>query len=332
MITDVAWFLTGLILLIVGAELVIRGGTRLGGRLGIRPIVIGLTVVSIGTSMPELAIGVVAAAEGTASLAVGNIAGTNVVNLLLILGLSALIRPLSMQMRTLRLDLPMMSGAALLLWALAFRGTLTRLDGLILLLCAIAYTAVLVHTSRLESQEVAAEFSAEYADENADENADTARRSGALPVAGQLSALVGGIAIIVVGAEWLVNGAVSIARAFEVSDALIGLTIVAIGTSAPELVTTVVSTVRGERDIALGNLLGSGVYNIALVLGITCLAAPQAVQLEPALVRIDIPIMVVATLVCVPIFISGRRVARAEGGAMVAAYLAYLAFLLTTQT
>lgn len=328
MITDVAWFLTGLILLIVGAELVIRGGTRLGGRLGIRPIVIGLTVVSIGTSMPELAIGVVAAAEGTASLAVGNIAGTNVVNLLLILGLSALIRPLSMQMRTLRLDLPMMSGAALLLWALAFRGTLTRLDGLILLLCAIAYTAVLVHTSRLESQEVAAEFSAEYADENA----DTARRSGALPVAGQLSALVGGIAIIVVGAEWLVNGAVGIARAFEVSDALIGLTIVAIGTSAPELVTTVVSTVRGERDIALGNLLGSGVYNIALVLGITCLAAPQAVQLEPALVRIDIPIMVVATLVCVPIFISGRRVARAEGGAMVAAYLAYLAFLLTTQT
>ncbi|HZA05895.1 MAG TPA: calcium/sodium antiporter [Propionibacteriaceae bacterium] len=328
MITDVAWFLTGLILLIVGAELVIRGGTRLGGRLGIRPIVIGLTVVSIGTSMPELAIGVVAAAEGTASLAVGNIAGTNVVNLLLILGLSALIRPLSMQMRTLRLDLPMMSGAALLLWALAFRGTLTRLDGLILLLCAIAYTAVLVHTSRLESQQVAAEFSAEYADENA----DTPRRSAALPVVGHLSLLVGGIAIIVVGAEWLVNGAVGIARAFEVSDALIGLTIVAIGTSAPELVTTVVSTVRGERDIALGNLLGSGVYNIALVLGITCLAAPQAVQLEPALVRIDIPIMVVATLVCVPIFISGRRVARAEGGAMVAAYLAYLAFLLTTQT
>jgi cation:H+ antiporter len=231
-----------------------------------------------------------------------------------------------MQMRTLRFDLPMMSVAALLFWALAFQGTLTRLDGLILLLCAIAYTAVVVHTSRQESQEVAAEFSAAYAD-NASE---TGRRSGALPLAGHIFLLVGGIGIIVVGAEWLVNGAVGIAQAFDVSDALIGLTIVAIGTSAPELVTTVVSTVRGDRDIALGNLLGSGVYNIALVLGITFLAVPQAVQLEPALVRIDIPIMVAATLVCIPIFISGRRVTRAEGGAMVAAYLAYLAFLLTT--
>jgi cation:H+ antiporter len=328
MIADVAWFLTGLITLIVGSELVVRGGSRLAGRLGIRPIVIGLTIVSIGTSMPELAIGVVAATEGSASLAVGNIAGTNVVNLLLILGLSTLIRPLSMQMRTLRFDLPMMSVAALLLWALAFQGTLTRLDGLILLLCAIAYTAVVVHTSRRENQEVAAEFSAEYAGDDP----DTRRRSGARPLARHVSLLVGGIVIIVAGAEWLVNGAVGMARAFGVSDALIGLTIVAIGTSAPELVTTVVSTVRGDRDIALGNLLGSGVYNIALVLGITCLAAPQALQLEPALVRIDIPIMVAATLVCVPIFVSGRRVTRPEGGAMVAAYLAYLAFLLTTQT
>jgi cation:H+ antiporter len=301
MIADLAWFLAGLITLILGAELLIRGGSRLAGRLGIRPIVIGLTVVSIGTSMPELAIGVVAATEGSASLAVGNIAGTNVVNLLLILGLSALIRPLSMQMRTLRFDLPMMSVAALLLWALAFHGTLTRLDGLILLLCAIAYTAVVVHTSRRESQDVAAEFSAAYADEDS----GTGRRSGAGPVARHAALMVAGIGIIVVGAEWLVDGAVGMAREFGVSDALIGLTIVAIGTSAPELVTTLVSTVRGERDIALGNLLGSGVYNIALVLGITCLAAPQALQLEPALVRIDIPIMVVATLVCVPIFISG---------------------------
>lgn len=327
MIADVAWFLTGLITLILGAEVLIRGGSRLAGRLGIPPIVIGLTVVSIGTSMPELAIGAVAATEGNASLAVGNIAGTNVVNLLLILGLSALIRPLSMRMRTLRFDLPMMSVAALLLWALAFHGTLTRLDGLILLLCAIAYTAVVVHTSRRESKEVAAEFSAEFADDES----DTARRSGALPLVGHISLLLGGMGIIVVGAEWLVDGAVGIARGFEVSDALIGLTIVAIGTSAPELMTTVVSTVRGDRDIALGNLLGSGVYNIALVLGITCLVPRQALQLEPALVRIDIPIMVAATLLCVPIFMTGRRVTRAEGGAMVAAYLAYLAFLLTTQ-
>ena len=276
--------------------------------------------------MPELAVGVVAAREGSASLAVGNIAGTNVVNLMLILGLSTLIRPLSMQMRTLRFDLPMMSLAALLLWALAFRGTMTRLDGLILLLGAIAYTAVVVHTSRQESQQFAAEFAHRIRRENREPE-----HSGAGRVTRDAVQLVGGIVIIVVGADWLVDGAVGMARAFGVSDALIGLTIVAIGTSAPELVTTIVSTVRGERDIAIGNLLGSSVYNIVLVLGITCLAAPQALQLEPALVRIDIPIMVAATLVCVPIFISGRRVSRAEGGAMVAAYLAYLTFLLATQ-
>jgi cation:H+ antiporter len=238
MTANVAWFLVGLLTLIVGSELVVRGGSRLAGRLGIRPIVIGLTVVSIGTSMPELAIGVVAAAEGSPSLAVGNIAGTNVVNLLLILGLSALIRPLSMQMRTLRFDLPMMTIAALLLWALALNGTLTRLDGLILLAGAVVYTAVVVRTSGRESQQVTDEFGAEYADDDP----DTGQRSGAGVIARHAALLVGGI---VIGAEWLVNGAVGVARAFGVSDALIGLTIVAIGTSAPELVTTVVSTVRG---------------------------------------------------------------------------------------
>jgi cation:H+ antiporter len=143
--------------------------------------------------------------------------------------------------------------------------------------------------------------------------------------------LLGGIVIVVVGADWLVDGAVGMARAFGVSDALIGLTVVAIGTSAPELVTTVVSTVRGERDIAIGNLLGSSIYNILLILGITALVPAHGLMLDSNLVRVDIPIMVVATLACVPIFITGRRVGRVEGGAMMVAYLAYLAFLLMTQ-
>ena len=143
---------------------------------------------------------------------------------------------------------------------------------------------------------------------------------------------LGGIAIVVLGAEWLVDAAVGMAREFGVSDALIGLTVVAIGTSAPELVTTIVSTVRGERDIAVGNLFGSSIYNILLILGVTCLVPAHGLELTPSLVRIDIPIMVAVTLVCIPIFISGRRVGRIEGGAMVGAYLAYLVFLLTTQT
>jgi cation:H+ antiporter len=143
---------------------------------------------------------------------------------------------------------------------------------------------------------------------------------------------VAGIAIIVFGAERLVDAAVGMAREFGVSDALIGLTVVAIGTSAPELVTTIVSTMRGQRDIAIGNLLGSSIYNILLILGITCLVPAHGLALPPELVRVDIPIMVAVAVVCIPIFVTGRRVSRVEGGAMVAAYLAYLAFLLTTQT
>lgn len=229
---DAGWFLLGLAALVLGAEVMVRGGAEVAARLGISPIVIGLTVVSIGTSLPELAVGVVAASEGSGALAVGNIAGTNVVNLLLILGLSALILPLTMATRTLRFELPVMAGAAVLMLILA----------------------------------------------------------------------------------------------------LIGLTVVAIGTSAPELVTTVVSTLRGNRDIAIGNLLGSSIYNILLILGTTCLVSTEGLALPASLVRIDIPIMVAVALACIPIFVTGRRVGRGEGGAMVVAYVAYLAFLLTTQS
>jgi cation:H+ antiporter len=246
---------------------------------------------------------------------------------LLILGLSALILPLAIQMQTLRFDLPVIAAAASLLWALAANGVLSRLDGLVLVLCAIAYTAAQIRTSRRESREIEEEFAAEYSYENS----AIAARSGDGRMARYVAMLLGGIVIVVVGADWLVDGAVGMARAFGVSDALIGLTVVAIGTSAPEQVTTVVSTVRGERDIAIGNLLGSSIYNILSILGITALVPAHGLVLDSNLVRVDIPIMVAATLACVPIFITGRRVSRVEGGAMMVAYLAYLALLLMTQ-
>ena len=323
-LANAAWFLAGLGALVVGAEVMVRGAAAVASRLGISPIVVGLTVVSIGTSMPELAVGVVAASEGSGALAVGNIAGTNVVNLLFVLGLSALILPLAIEMRTLRFELPVMAGAAILLWMLAANGVLSRIDGLILVIGAIAYTFAVIRASRRETREAAAEFSEAFP---ADGTRTDGRRN-ALDV----GMMLGGIAIVVLGAEWLVDAAVGMAREFGVSDALIGLTIVAIGTSAPELVTTIVSTLRGERDIAVGNLLGSSIYNILLILGISCLVPAHGLELTPALVRIDIPIMVAVTLACIPIFISGRRVGRIEGGAMVVAYLAYLVFLLATQT
>jgi cation:H+ antiporter len=328
MSTHVTWFILGLIALVIGAEVMVRGSAKVAARWGISPILIGLTVVSIGTSLPELAVGVVAASEGSGALAVGNIAGTNVVNLLLILGLSALILPLAMQMRTLRFELPVMAGAAVLMWALAADGTLSRLDGAVLVLGAIVYTGALIRATRRESRVVVGEFAQAYPADAPGEVESNERRPMALHVA----MMLGGIAVVVIGADWLVNGAVGMARGFGVSDALIGLTVVAIGTSAPELVTTVVSTLRGERDIAIGNLLGSSIYNILLILGVTALVPAHGLLLPDSLVRIDIPIMVAVALICVPIFISGRRVSRGEGAAMVAAYLIYLGYLLAAQT
>ena len=323
-----AWFLVGLAAMVVGAEVMVRGGAKIASRLGISPIVVGLTVVSIGTSMPELAVGVAAASEGNGALAVGNIAGTNVVNLLLVLGLSALLLPLALEMRTLRFELPVMAGAAVLLWVLVVDGVLSRLDGLVLVIGAIVYTVAVIHASRRETRDVQAEF----ADAYPVDGTTTSVSSGGSRTALHVGMALGGIAVIVVGADWLVDAAVGMAREFGVSDALIGLTVVAIGTSAPELVTTVVSTLRGERDIAIGNLLGSSIYNILLILGVTGLVPAHGLALPPELVRIDTPIMVAVALVCIPIFISGRRVSRIEGGAMVAAYVGFLIFLLATQT
>lgn len=331
MTINIMWFLAGLALLIVGAEIMVRGGAEVAVRLGISPIVIGLTVVSIGTSMPELAVGVVSAGGGSGALAVGNIAGTNVVNVLLILGLSALLVPLMLQSRTTKLELPMMAAAALLLWALAADGVLSRLDGGLLLICAVAYTGAVIMSARRESRAVVDDFAAELVSEFSTEEAGAVSPDGGR-MSTSVAMTIGGIAILVAGADWLVDGAVGMARQFGVSDALIGLTVVAIGTSAPELVTTLVSTIRGDRDIAIGNLIGSSIYNILLILGVTCLVPAQGLSLPSSLVTIDIPIMVAVALACIPIFMSGRRVSRGEGALMVAAYIAYLTFLLAAQT
>lgn len=307
--------LLGLAALVAGAEALVRGGSRLAATLGVPPVLVGLTVVSIGTSAPELAIGVQSALAGEGGLAVGNIAGTNVVNLLLILGLSAAIRPLELHARTIRLDLPAMVLVALLVTALAQDGALTRLEGLVLVALALAYTLVLVRLARRERPVVAEEYAREYGETDP---------PGRLALDSLL--LLGGIAVVVLGSDLLVDGASGIARAQGVSEAVIGLTIVAVGTSAPELVTTLVSTVRGDRDIAVGNLLGSSVFNLLLILGAT--AAVADVPVEPALRHVDLPVMTLVALLCVPVFRSGRRVNRAEGLGFVALYGAYLAHLL----
>jgi cation:H+ antiporter len=305
----------GLAGLLIGADLLVRGGAALASHLGVRPIVVGLTVVALGTSLPELAVGIDAVRQESPGLAVGNIVGTNLVNILFILGLSALILPIAFERRTLRFDLPAMTAASLALWLLARDGVLTRVDGTILCLGGAAYTGGIVWTSLREPAPV----HAEYADRSE-------RTSGRGLVVRGLTVLAG-IGLVLLGAELLVDGSSEVARSLDVSEATIGLTVIAIGTSAPELVTTLTSTFRGERDIAVGNLLGSSVYNIALVLGITVLVAPAEVRIPDEVIAADLLVMAVVALITVPVLLTGHRMSRLEGGAFVAAYVGYLGWL-----
>lgn len=320
MLEGLLWLLAGLALLTVGSEGIVRGASRVAAAFGVSPMMLGLTVVAIGTSMPELAVGITAANQQSGALAIGNIAGTNVMNILFILGLSALLKPLSLQLRVLRLDLPVMLVAAIAMALLAWDGVLDRLDGALLLVGAVGYTVALIRVARRESRAVRREFRTFYGVPHARGNGRRHTRDALL--------LLAGMALTVLGAEWLVKGASAIARGFGVSEAVIGLTIVAIGTSAPELVTTVLSTLKGERDVAIGNLLGSSIYNIVAILGLTCVIATHPLAIERELLVIDVPLMAGVALLCVPVFVTGRMVSREEGALFVGLYLAYLGTLL----
>ncbi len=318
-------FLGGLVIVVLGAEMLLRGATRIASMLGVSPIIIGLTVVSVGTSAPELAVGLTAAHEGRGPLAVGNIAGTNIVNILLILGLSAAIRPLPTRSLSVRLDVPVMIATAGVLFIMALDGVLDRTEGLGLLLAAVVYTVALVMLSRQEDSSTRLEFRDALAGQ-----APTSRHpTGGGAWVWNAVLLVAGMALAVLGAELLVAGAVELAKAYGVSDAFIGLTIVAIGTSAPELVTTLISTARNDRDVAIGNLIGSSIYNVLVILGLTMLAAPASgVDVSAEVLWIDLPLAALVAIVCLPVFRSDRMVSRREGVGFVLAYVAYLGSLM----
>jgi cation:H+ antiporter len=315
-------FLAGLVVVIVGAEFIVRGGSRVAALLGVSPMILGLTVVAIGTSTPELAVGLTAAAEGNGGLAVGNIAGTNIVNILFILGLSAWIKPLKVQLLSLKLDLPVMVVSALALLWMAWDGVLSRQEGAIMVGASAAYTIAMVRLSRRESLPIQREFSREYSAKN------ILPRVATLQGTVSVLMLAAGIVVVVVGAELLVAGAVNMARSLGVTDAVVGLTIVAIGTSAPALATTIMSTLKNERDIAIGNLIGSSTYNILFILGATCLATPGGVPVEASLLHVDLPLAALVALLCVPVFATDRLISRKEGAFFVTSYAVYLGTLI----
>lgn len=322
-------FLAGLIVVVLGAEIVLRGATHIASILRVPPILIGLTVVSLGTSIPELAIGITAAADGRGALAAGNIAGANIFNILFIIGLSALIRPLPVRLTSIKLNVPVMAAAAIALIVMGRDGVLSRTEGLLLLAAAVAYTAALVRTSRGERAAMQREFAEEYGAEVLASPTETAVLPGKPARAAWNCVLLAiGIAVTAIGADFLVSGAVDIAHAYGVSDAIIGLTIVTFGTSAPELATTAVATLRNDRDVAVGNLIGSSSYNILVILGLICVVAPDGIEVSRDMLRFDLPLAAAVALACLPVFRSGQIVTRREGALFVLAYLAYLASLL----
>ncbi|MBE0599655.1 MAG: calcium/sodium antiporter [Desulfuromonadales bacterium] len=311
-------FLAGLAALLGGAELLVRGAARLAAVFGISPLVIGLTVVAFGTSSPELAVSVMSATSGQADIAIGNVIGSNICNVLLILGLSALITPLVVAQQLVRLDVPLMIGASLLFYLFALDGRIGRLDGLVLFAGVLVYTVWAIRRSRLESREIQDAYAKELGEEVP---------HGARAIVWQLLLAVAGLGLLTLGSNWLVEAAVAVAMAFGVSELIIGLTIISFGTSLPEVATSVMASVRGQRDIAVGNVVGSNLFNILAVLGLTATVAPEGVAVAASALHFDLPVMLAVMIACLPIFFTGHCIARWEGGLFFGYYLAYIGYL-----
>jgi cation:H+ antiporter len=322
--------LAGLVILTVGAELLVRSASFLAAAASISPLVIGLTVVAFGTSAPEMAVSVNAAIAGQADVAVGNVVGSNILNVLLILGVSSLITPLIVAARLVRIDVPLMIALSLLLWFLALDGRIGRLDGVLLFAGLIGHTVWMIVQSRREQKAIQREY-AEQIDSVAGEAAAKCSPS-ASQVLLQTVVLVLSLVLLVAGSRLFSNAAVDIARNLGVSELTIGLTLVAAGTSLPEVATSVVAAIRGERDIAVGNVVGSNVFNIMGVLGMSGALAPDGLPVSLAALQVDIPVMIATALACLPIFFTGHLIARWEGGVFLAYYVAYTLYLILSAT
>ena len=314
-------FLGGLMLLVIGANVLVRGASRLALSFGISRLVVGLTIVAFGTSAPELAVSVGAVLDGRTDIGIGNVVGSNIFNVLFILGISALIAPLVVNSQLIRQEVPIMLGASLLLLALTLDGKLSFLEGGLLFALLLAYTVFLVVQSRRETRAAQDEFAGSVA--------PAAVGAWDSHWAVQIGLIAVGLAALVFGSDYLVQAAVGFARALGVSDLVIGLTIVAAGTSMPEVATSVAAALKGERDIAVGNVVGSSTFNILGCLGLSGLVSgDMGLLVAPSLLAFDIWVMLAVALACLPAFISGREIARWEGGVFLGYYVAYVAYLI----
>jgi cation:H+ antiporter len=315
----------GLVALVVGGEWLVRGASKLASTLGVPSVVIGLTVVAFGTSTPELAVSLKAALGGNADIAVANVVGSNIFNVLFILGVSALISPLVIHSQMIKREVPIMVAASLLLFGFSVGGGISRWEGLVLFALIFVYTAWLVREAlkkKKENAEITRELEQEYGNDKISKR----------PLAVAIALVVAGLGVVMLGADWLVKGAVDLAKTLGVSDTVIGLTIVAAGTSLPEVVASVMATIKGERDIAVGNVVGSNIYNIFAILGLSSAIVPGGLNVNPTMLHFDYPVMVGVALVCWPIFKTGSRISRAEGVFFLLSYVAYTWYLIAKAT
>jgi cation:H+ antiporter len=305
-------FAMGLCLLVGGGELLVRGASRLAAALGVSPLVIGLTVVAFGTSSPEAAVSLRSTLTGQPDIALGNVVGSNICNVLLVLGLSAAIAPLVVARQLVRLDVPLMIGASVALLLVSLDGRISLVDGAIFFSALLAYVVWSIRESRRETP----------LKTTAPANASPLRMALHLAIAAL------GLLLLSAGANMLVASAVIMARVWQLSELVIGLTIVAVGTSLPELATSAVAAFRGERDIAVGNVVGSNTFNVLFVLGLSAIAAREGIPVSRAALGFDIPIMIAAAVACLPVFFTDHLIARWEGVLFVFYFCAYTAYLL----
>jgi cation:H+ antiporter len=321
----IGMLVAGLVLLAVGGELLVRGASRLAAIAGVSPLVIGLTVVSFGTSAPELAVSVQAGFAGNDTIALANVVGSNIFNILVILGLCAVVLPLTVDQQLVRLDVPLMIGMSVLVYILALDGRLDFWNGALLTAGILTYTVWAIRTSRQESTAVQAEYAEEYAE-----------RPGAphtlAVIAREAAILIVGLGVLVLGSRWLVDSAVALAAALGVSDVVIGLTIVAVGTSLPEVATSVVAVLRKERDIAIGNAIGSNLFNLLAILGVAGMVTPGGLTVAPSLLGFDLLVMIAVAVACLPICFSDWCIDRREGWLFLGSYVAYTVYLVLSAT
>ena len=300
---DIVFFLVGLLGLYLGAEWMVGGASRLAVNVGIRPIVVGLTVVAFGTSSPELAVSLIAVFEGSDGIAIGNIIGSNIANIGLILGVSALVKPLRVDSDVLRRELPIMFLVSILFIALLYDGTIGLWDGCILFAGLLSYLGY-------QLKDV---FKGDAQEKNARLGEDSAPRNG-----WNVMLIFVGLGLLVVGAKLMIDSGVVIARQFGISEIVIGIALVAIGTSLPELATSLVSALRDESDILVGNIIGSNLFNIMCVVGLVAIVSPLNVDRE--LLYFELPIMLVFSLVLFPFMRTGFVLSRLEGGLLLLGY------------